>query len=214
MMRFANGYLVLGRWRGAPVRAHWSVPIGAFVFGQFQFVPGFWLGFFLLILIHEMGHAIVVHRQRCRVISIDVHGVGGLCQWTGAATAIGRARIAWGGVQAQFALLLLTIAALQIFGRPTPFVAQLVSAFTTTNLILILINLIPAPSLDGGEAWKLPGLLWRRRRRLARERRQETLVRELRDLEVADREPIRPEARAAVEDLFRKIDAEKERERN
>ncbi|HXU80315.1 MAG TPA: hypothetical protein VN914_02890 [Polyangia bacterium] len=213
-MRFASGYLVLGQWGGAPVRAHWTIPFGAFVFGHLQFVPGFWLGFFLLILIHELGHAIVVRSQRCRVISIDVHGLGGLCQWSGSATPIGRARIAWGGVQAQLLALLFTLVLVEMFGRPTAFSAQLVSAFTDTNVILILINLIPVPPLDGAEAWKLPGLLWRRGRRQAQQRRRTALERELADVDAADREPIRPEARAAVDDLFRKINEEKARERN
>src|SRR5215471_15117987 len=117
-MGFPNGYLVLGRWGGAPVRAHWTVPIGAFIFGHLRFVPGFWVGFFLLIFIHELGHAIVVRRQRCQVISIDVHGLGGLCQWNGPATPIGRARIAWGGVLAQLVTLALTSVALGVFGPP------------------------------------------------------------------------------------------------
>jgi stage IV sporulation protein FB len=214
-MGFSSGYLVLGRWGGAPVRAHWTVPIGAAVFGHMRWVPGFWLGFFLLILIHELGHAVVVKQQRCRVVSIDVHGLGGLCQWSGSATPIGRARIAWGGVQAQFVAYLLTAVALQLFGPPpSAFAAQLVSAFTGTNLFLILLNLIPVPPLDGAEAWKLPGLLWRRRRRQFRDRHQETIAREVAGLDAADREPIRPEAKAAVDDLFRRISAQKEKERD
>jgi len=212
-MRFANGYLVLGRWGGAPVRAHWTLPLGAFFFGHLQFVPGFWLGFFLIILIHEMGHAFVVRRQRCRVISIDVHGIGGLCQWSGGATPIGRARIAWGGVQAQFLALLFTLVVTSLLGAPsTAFAAQLVDAFTNTNVFIILLNLMPVPPLDGAEAWKLPGLLRQRHRRQAQQRRRTALERELADVDAGDRD-IRPEAKAAVDAVFRKINEEKERER-
>jgi stage IV sporulation protein FB len=211
-MRYAGGYLVLGRWGGAPVRAHWTVPVGAIVFGHLRFEPGFWLGFFLVTLIHELGHALVVRRYRCRVVSIDVHGLGGSCQWSGPVTAIGRAYIAWGGVAAQFLALGFTAIALSVLGAPpTRFDAQLVGAFTGTNVFLILINLIPVPPLDGAEAWKLPGLLWRRNRRRARDRGQASIATELASLEAADREPIRPEAKAAVDDFFRKLADEKER---
>jgi len=159
-----GGYLTLGRWRGAPVRAHWTLPIGAMLFGQGRFVPGFWLGFFMLVLVHEVGHALLVRRYGQRVVSIDVHGLGGACRWSGDPTAIDRARIAWGGVLAQAALLVGSHLALAFFGAPeTAFAAQLATAFTTTNLWLIGINLIPVPPLDGAEAWKLPGLLARHR---------------------------------------------------
>lgn len=160
-----GGYLTLGRWRGAPVRAHWSLLIGALVFGQGRLVPGFWLGFFLLVLIHEVGHAVLVKRYRHRVVSIDIHALGGACGWSGDPTAIERASIAWGGVLAQAVAFAISWAALQIAGPPeSVLVSQLASAFTTTNLWLIAINLIPVAPLDGGEAWKLFALLAARRR--------------------------------------------------
>jgi len=166
-----GGYLTLGRWRRAPVRAHWTVPVGALVFSQGRFVPGFWLGFFLLVLIHELGHAVLVRRFRCAVVSIDIHALGGVCRWSGEPTAVQRACIAWGGVLAQGAALAAAWAALALVGAPeTPFATQLAAAFTGTNAWLIAINLIPVAPLDGAEAWKLPGLLLGRRRRRHRSR--------------------------------------------
>jgi len=160
-----GGWLTLGRWRGAPVRAHWTLPIGALVFGQGRFVPGFWLGYFLLVLVHELGHALLVRRFRHRVVSIDIHALGGVCRWSGEATAIERAWIAWGGVLAEGVVLAATYGVLALAGPPdTLFLAQLAVAFTTGNLWLIALNLMPVPPLDGAEAWKLPGLLARRRR--------------------------------------------------
>jgi hypothetical protein len=160
-----NGYLTLGRWRGAPVRAHWTLPVGALVFSQGRFVPGFWLGFFSLVLVHELGHAIMVRRQRQSVVSIDIHGLGGVCRWSGDPTAVARAWIAWGGVMAQGVALVAAYVLLAVAGPPeTAFTGQLAYAFTSTNIWLIAINLIPVAPLDGAEAWKLPGLLARRRR--------------------------------------------------
>ena len=67
------------------------------------------------------------------------------------ATATERGFIAWGGVVAQALLLAGTFAGLALLGKPrTPFVAELVSVFTFTNLWLIALNLLPVPVLDGG----------------------------------------------------------------
>lgn len=46
-MIFDTGYLTL-RTRGAPLRVHWTTPIGAYVLTGADYVPGAWLGFFLL----------------------------------------------------------------------------------------------------------------------------------------------------------------------
>jgi hypothetical protein len=58
-MLVKSGYLRIGRFRGAPIRLHWTVPLACVVFTRFSFVPGAWLGFVLLVLIHELGHAVL-----------------------------------------------------------------------------------------------------------------------------------------------------------
>ena len=117
-MGFGGGYLAIGRWRGAPVRLHWTLPVGALVFGQGRFVPGFWLGFFLLVFVHELGHAVLVRRYGHRVVSIDIHALGGMCRWSGEPTAIDRSRIAWGGVLAQAVAFAVATAAIALAGPP------------------------------------------------------------------------------------------------
>jgi len=212
-----GGYLTLGRARGAPVRAHWSLPIGAFVFGQGHFVPGFWLGFFLLVLVHELGHAVLVKRYGHRVGSIDIHGLGGVCRWSGEPTAIDRARIAWGGVLAQAVAYGIAVAAIALAGPPeTVFAAELASAFTTTNVWLIAINLLPVPPLDGAEAWKLPGLLAARRRSRAADVQAGAGFAYERDAATLERYSGDPpeDVKAAVDDTLRRIagDANKPRD--
>ena len=166
------GYLTLFRFRGVPVRIHWTTPLCALLAGRFEFVPGVWLGFVLLVLIHEAGHALVVRATGNRALSIEVHGLGGLCRWMGEPTPIQRAMIAWGGVWAQMALWVVTQAALIIEGPPTSaFWAQMATAFTSVNVWIMMVNLLPVPPLDGAEAWPLFGLLrakWRRGRALAK----------------------------------------------
>jgi Zn-dependent protease len=159
-----GGYLTLGRWRGVPVRVHVLTPLGALFFTRFRFEPGAWLGFFLVILLHEIGHALLVMRYRLRVSSIDLHAYGGVCRWSGGAGEWERAVIAWGGVLAQAALFAVTASIVQVAGLPsTLFVRELVDVFLLTNLLLMTINLLPFPPLDGAEAWKLGRLLLQRR---------------------------------------------------
>jgi Zn-dependent protease len=155
-----RGYLEVARWGGAPVRLHWTLPLGALVFSMGRFAPGAILGFVLVVLIHEVGHALVVRRHRLRVLAIDVHALGGVCHWQGDATPIVRARIAWGGVNAQLVAFGAAVLALWALGDPTTrFTADLAHAFTTMNMWMVALNLVPVRPLDGAEAWKLPALL-------------------------------------------------------
>lgn len=168
-----RGYLTLFRLGGVPVRAHWSLPLGVLVFSGGRLAPGLWLGFVLLIALHELGHAFVVKRAGLTNLGIDLTGFGGQCRWAGAPTPIERALVAWGGVLAQAVVLMVTGTLVLALGSPTtPWLADLSYAFLWINLCLIAINLIPFPPLDGAEAWPLFGHLRRRRAARARHRRE------------------------------------------
>jgi stage IV sporulation protein FB len=210
-----SGYLWIGRFRGAPIRLHWSVPLGVVAFTGFRLAPGAWLGFVLLILVHELGHAIPVARAGLRVVSVDVLGIGGLCRYDGYPTPRRRVLIAWGGVLAQAALGLATLIGLAVFGRPSHlFVADLLGAFLFTNLWLIGFNLLPIPPLDGVEAWGVIGLVRaaRARRRmdadherataerlLARARATEGTIRSLDELDEQELPPMPDEVRRVLD---------------
>lgn len=153
---FDHGYWKLGTWRGIPIRLHWTMPVGALFFGRFELVPAFWFAFFVILLLHELGHAGLVRRFGYRVVSIDVTGLGGLCRWNGNPNRLERSIIAWGGVAAQFGLLIGTLVVVGLIGQPTTNLGvQLVSALTWTNGVVMAINLLPFPPLDGAEAWNL-----------------------------------------------------------
>jgi hypothetical protein len=153
---FDRGYWHVGTLRGVPIRLHWSIPLGCIVFSGFNFVPAFWVSFTFLVLAHELGHAAVVRWFRHRTLSVDVTGFGGLCRWSGHASPFERSAIAWGGVLAQAAILLPTYLLVTFLGAPTnPHVSQVVYAFTHSNMLLIGLNLLPFPPLDGAEAWKI-----------------------------------------------------------
>jgi hypothetical protein len=161
---FQSGYLSIGRWRGALVRLHWSILLGAVVFGGFRFDPVYLAGFVVLVLIHEFGHAFVVWRFGHSVSVIEATGFGGTCHWSGNATPFEEAAIAWGGVLAQALVLALAYAWLALQGPPASEAGwTLTQLATRTNLWLIAVNLMPVPPLDGARAWQIFGL-WRERR--------------------------------------------------
>ena len=151
---FQNGYWVVGRLRGATIRLHWSILVSAIVLSRFRWSPGFFVAYPCLILIHELGHALLVWRRGHTVIGVEASGFGGVCQWDGNASPFDEALIAWGGVLAQLAVYAITQAWLLFIGQPrTEFGWQVVSAFTSSNLYLIALNLMPIPPLDGSRAW-------------------------------------------------------------
>lgn len=175
---FQTGYWTLARYRGIPIRLHWSIPLGALFFGRFEIVPGFWLGFVVLVLIHELGHAFLARRRRLAVFEVNVHGLGGECVHR-RGSPYDDAIVAWGGVLAQLLVLYVPTRLLIELGVVTvdsAFVAQLVSALLWTNLWLVAINLLPIPPLDGAKAWQLPKLWWERRKRRAHGHRAPTPV--------------------------------------
>ena len=196
----SRGFWTIGRFAGAPVRLHWTVPVGALVMGRFAFVPAFWLGFILLVLIHELGHALLVLRYRLGLVEIVVHGFGGYCSHAPARTPLQDSAIAWGGVLAQFIAFLVAEALILALGPPaSTYTAQLAHVFTESNLFLIAINLLPVEPLDGRKAWPLVGMLWEKLRRKAPARgatgRRSTVEEELRALEKLDTQAETPSER-------------------
>ncbi len=204
-----GGYWTVARWRTTPIRLHWTTPLGMLVLGRLRFVPGFWLGFVAVLLVHEVGHAYLVRRMGLRVLSIDVHGLGGACRYAGhRITQWQRTVIAWGGVLGQVLLVALALPVVVFGGAVTrePLVAELVSALVEWNLILVGLNLLPIRPLDGAQAWKIVGLTRRRRQqRIARQarRRRDANGRDALAREDVDPLEVREAVRRALADAAR-----------
>ncbi len=187
----SHGWWTLGRVRGAPIRVHWTLLLGALVWSRFEIVPAFWLGFALLILIHELGHALLVVRYRLGLSEIAIHGAGGYCRHDESGSRFQEALVAWGGVLAQLALYAVVQLALLIFGPPTSrHVGLVVYVFTDINLWIAALNLIPFEPLDGAKAWPLVGMLaarWRKKATVHEaSQRRRSVQDELRALERLD----------------------------
>ncbi len=196
----SRGWLTLGSFKGAPIRLHWSIVLGALLWSRFAFRPVMWLSFVALILVHELGHALLVLRYRLGLSEIAVHGAGGYCRHERAGSRFEESAIAWGGVLAQLLLLIGTQAALLVLGPPaTSAAAEAAYVLIDANLWLIVINLIPIEPLDGAKAWPLLGMLRSRFGRGAEpppaDRASRSVQDELRALERLDTGPETPSER-------------------
>ncbi len=151
----------------------------------FSFAPAFWAAFALLILVHELGHALLVLRYGLGLSEVAVHGLGGYCRHERSGSRFEESAVAWGGVLAQLVLFLVVHGLALAFGPPrTAYAAQAFYVLTTTNLMVAALNLIPLEPLDGAKAWPLLGMWFSRVRR-------RTVQDELRDL---SRVPTRSES--------------------
>lgn len=161
-------YWIVAHWRGAPIRAHLSIPVSAGVLiafsgGRAAMVQP--LALLIIILVHELGHALIACRLGLEVEAIDLHGTGGECRVSEPPTQGAAIALAWGGVAGQMALFwvpdLLGLLGLE----PQHFVwRSFLAVFIGPNLLLMLINLLPIAPLDGATAWKVFPWLWRRLR--------------------------------------------------
>lgn len=156
--RFRGGWVHFTLARVA-TRIHWSALPGAIFFSAFAWAPGYWLGFIVLILIHELGHAAVAKACRLSVRGIDVYAGGGVCYTSGRRTALEGSLVSWGGVWAQLLAFGIAFTLSKVLPEPGGFVGEFLQAFLWRNLAMAAFNLIPFEPFDGADAWKLPKLL-------------------------------------------------------
>src|ERR1041385_1921625 len=99
-MKAPRAAWTVAHYRGAPIGLHLSIALGLLFYSFGRWEPGAWVGFTLVVLLHELGHAMLVSRYGLRVVAIDLHGFGGECSYSGEVTPWRRSVIAWGGVLA------------------------------------------------------------------------------------------------------------------
>jgi Zn-dependent protease len=132
--------------------------------------------FFVSLVLHELGHALVARRNGVGVTSIDLWFFGGLARLTREPATPGQEfRIAGAGPAVTFLLIVVCAVAgalaagaggfgdMVSFGRDagTPALA-LLSWLVWINTVVLVFNLVPAFPLDGGRlvkaiAWRATG---------------------------------------------------------
>jgi Zn-dependent protease len=134
------------------------------------------LSFFVSLVLHELGHAIVARRNGLNVLGIELWALGGMTRTTGAPQGPGaQFRVAAAGPAVTLAVIVVCAAVgvafpahdhfLQVYesgpAHTTP-VAVWLSLVLALNVLVLAINLIPAFPLDGSQIaqaifWKLTG---------------------------------------------------------
>ena len=173
--------LTLGHVRGIPVRMQWSALLLPTVLGVLfangrvagvdappaaAVVAGLMVGAGLLLslLLHELAHAVVAHRNGVAVTAVTLWAFGGVAELGHEADRPGaEARIAAAGPAASVATGVafggLALAAAAV-GLWAPVVSALVW-LAGANGVLAVFNLLPAAPLDGGRL--LRAAVWSRR---------------------------------------------------
>jgi Zn-dependent protease/CBS domain-containing protein len=176
-MSSRTDHIQIARVIGIPIYLHfsWLIIFGLIVWtlstgyfpAQYPDLPAssYWakglvasLLFFVSILLHELGHAVVARRHGLRTRSITLFVFGGVARLE-RDPKDGRAEF---GIAAAGPMVSLTLAALFYASATLPFLGPSVAAvaryLALINLILALFNLVPAFPMDGGRL--LRGALW------------------------------------------------------
>ena len=149
------GYVRVARIDGMGIDVHWSCFIGGVVLSApSSFNPRLMLplivGYLLVILVHEMGHAIAARSQGLPVYGIRLRGMGGHCVTGVTAGARATFIVFSAGLFAQLLLFLVTLQACRTWTRPEPStLGAFVFAFTFGNAAAFVFSLIPSTSRNG-----------------------------------------------------------------
>lgn len=157
----------LGQWRGIPISLHWTVFIGIpWFLWQTRSLAGTaiaFFAFFLLLLAHELGHAAVARWRRVEVEHIQLFFLHGHCAHEPPDYELDDVLIAWGGVAAQFIVLVIALGAdvlLTTFWPIAPaLTSPLLRVFIGTNVLIMIFNLVPVAPFDGAKAWRILAIL-------------------------------------------------------
>jgi Zn-dependent protease len=178
----------LGHWRGIPISLHWTVFIGIpwFLWQTRSFVDTAvaFVAFCFLLLVHELGHAAVARWRHVEVDGIQLFFLHGRCTHELPDYELDDVFIAWGGVAAQFVVLVAALAAdvlLAAFSSIAHVLASpLLRVFIATNIFIMIFNLIPLAPFDGAKAWRILPILadWCKETSWARKWRRRSAARE------------------------------------
>ena len=151
---------------GARVYLHWSVFVVVFLLALVSLRSPLYAAisiasYLAVIVIHEAGHAWVSRRLGYHVDAIRVGFFHGLCEGEAPDTELDHVLIAWGGVAAQLAVAIPIVILAKLAGDPDfGYAGPVVGILGQLNIVIALINLAPAPGLDGHTAWRAIPLLW------------------------------------------------------
>lgn len=157
----------VGTWGGVPISLHWTVLLGLpWFYYQTRSVAATaiaFAAFLFLLLVHELGHAAVAVWRHVEVRRIRLFFLHGICEHGEPYYEEDVVLIAWGGVAAQLAVLVIALGVrvlLTMLAPDTPWAIWAVLAvLINSNLFLMVFNLIPLAPFDGAKAWRVLPLI-------------------------------------------------------
>jgi Zn-dependent protease len=162
---------------GARVYVHWSVFAVVLLLALVSLRSPIYAvisiaSYLAVIVIHETGHAWVARRLGYYVDAIRIGFFHGQCESDAPHSESDHVMIAWGGVLAQLAVAVPILIVAKLSGEPDfGYAGPLVGILGQINLLIALVNLAPAPVLDGHIAWRAVPLLWQWQRARATTKR-------------------------------------------
>jgi Zn-dependent protease len=168
-----NGYLIIKNIRifGAKIFVHWTSFLGIAILGvlysrDFAGVLIVSTSIFVLLVVHESGHALIAKMLGHPPSYIHLQDIRGFCVYEyrpNFTATMDHSIIAWGGVLAQLTIAIPTVIATSLLPKTiSPLLSPVIYILGYFNLVMVAINLIPAKGLDGYEAWKLVGFWYKK----------------------------------------------------
>ncbi|MBK9394917.1 MAG: hypothetical protein IPN40_13920 [Uliginosibacterium sp.] len=156
-------YLFKGKWKRIPVCIHWTIflwlPFYYIHQGHLFGIMTSFVAFFALLAAHEFGHAIAAKSRHVKVYAIKLYAMHGQCEHEEPYYERDDVFIAWGGVLAQLAILIVALACERLVVLLPPLAYEILQpiffTFINVNIAMMLINLVPVPPLDGAKAWRV-----------------------------------------------------------
>jgi Zn-dependent protease len=129
------------------------------------------LAYFSAVLLHEWGHVVVARRRMCQVFAVELYPLVGLTRFERPRTRLDHCLIAWAGVVFQGVVGLPMFLWIKLVGyTPLEVVNAFMAVFSFLTVVMVPLNLVPIPPLDGAVAWGIVPLLFRRLRERSRGR--------------------------------------------
>jgi stage IV sporulation protein FB len=123
------------------------------------------VAYFAAMLLHEWGHVVLARRHLCAVYGIDLYPLVGITRLEMPRTRFAQCAIAWGGLLFQAVVGIPIFLWIKLVGyTPLEVVNAFLGVFSFLTVVMLVLNILPIPPLDGALAWGIVPLLLRRAR--------------------------------------------------
>ena len=152
-------WLTLFKYASAPVRVHLSIAlVFLFFYLKQEDISSihYALSYLILILIHEMGHAYFARKCLYNVVSINIFPLHGACRFEHDSDHNTKILVFAGGLIAQAILFVswgAVLGVLRILEQESliGYLQPVTYSFIWVNVLIMILNVLPIPGLDGFE---------------------------------------------------------------